>query len=95
MLLSSVSKEETIAQEKSQMTATEQWWIPTDPVSERKPVAVLVEMAKCVLAGERGNTHQLEAEELPPLPDAEPFESEVSVLHVLHQAGGMAHFDNR
>ena len=85
-------KEGTQAQEKSQTTTPEQasWWIPSDPVTERRLVAVLVEMAKCVLAHteERSNSHQLEPEEPPPLPYIKPPAGEVLVLNLLHPADG-------
>jgi hypothetical protein len=51
MSLVSVFKEEERAQGKSQTNTAAQgsWWIPTDPIAHRQLIAVLAEMAKCVL----------------------------------------------
>jgi len=31
------------------MRTPEQWWIPTDPIAERRLITVLARMAQCVL----------------------------------------------
>lgn len=85
---SSIFKEATQERDKSWAPTLEQWWMPSDPVSERRLVAVLVEMARCVLAGERGNARPLEGQELPSLPDAGALEGDASVSRVRHQADG-------
>ena len=52
MSLVSVFKEETQARGKSQTPTAEQtsWWIPHDPISERRVAAVLLEIARCLLS---------------------------------------------
>jgi len=86
-----VSREETEARGKSQTTTAEQaaWWIPTDPITEKRLITVLAKMAKYMLdhAQERSDSHQLEPEEPPPA-HVEPPEGDVPVPNLLHQAGG-------
>lgn len=99
MAMVCISEEEAQAQERPQTATAEQasWWIPSDPISERRLVAVLVDMAKCVLDHtEQGNDPcQLEAEALVHLPGAELPGSEVPVLDQPRQADGMVSPNNR
>lgn len=52
--------EEAQAQEKPQIATAEQtsWWLPRDPITESRLVAILAKMVQCVLD---------HAEELPPV----------------------------
>ena len=77
-----VSKGKAQAQEKSQTTTVEQWWIPSDPLIERRLVLVLTKMARHVLA---------HTEKLPPVrhtPAEQVGEPLDDVLERLHPADG-------
>ena len=79
--MSSVFKEETKAEEQPHTTPAEQasWWIPHDPITERRLVLVLTKMAKCVLD---------HAQELP------PADGEIPSQNCSAKRMGATHFNN-